>query len=348
MIPPSSFPIYDPAEQKIRDGAIVSAPDSCHERLSRGDSLCISHYASIKNANAGFHQCPSGFTSLSAPVGQSPAIVTAVVASPRFGSKKEAALAKKHPVNRVSRDGMKRVVVYHEEVAARLESALDSARKNLPQALHELRKLNKIVKDAVDNRLGLDPLDNDLRAIEGAAQIMSNIFEVVEALANIEALTLLKMDEHIALFDLAFKAKKIYQVRAKLKPIHIQVEGDEWAAISGSKKSFPIVLTVLIENAIKYGIRDSGIYIRVRGGAQFSTLSVSNKSANVIDPVACFTKGVRFGADDSDGSGLGLYLAKKVVEAHKGVISCTQEGGVVTMIVEIPNFVSQGARFARG
>lgn len=251
-------------------------------------------------------------------------------------------------MNRVSRDGMKSVVVYHNAVAAQLEEALDNARKNLPQALHELRKLNKIVKDAVDNRLGLEPADNDLRAIEGAAQIMSNIFEVVEALANIEALTLLKMDEHIALFDLAFKAKKIYQVRAKLKPIHIQVEGDERAAISGSKKSFPIVLTVLLENAIKYGIRDSGIYIRVGRGAVSSTLSVSNKSASVIDPATCFSKGVRFGADDSDGSGLGLFLAKKVVEAHKGVITCTQEGGGVTMIVEIPNFVSSGSRFSRG
>lgn len=326
----------------------MRAPDSCHERLSRRDPSCIAHYDSIRNADARFHQCPSGYTSLSAPFGQSPAIVTAVVASPRFGSKPEAVEAKKNPMNRVLRDGMKAVAGYHEAVAMQMEEALQDARKNLPQALHELRKLNKIVKDAVDNRLTADPVDNDLRAIEGAAQIMSNIFEVVEALANIEALTLLKMDEHIALFDLAFKAKKIYQVRAKLKPIHIQVEGDEKAAIAGSKKSFPIVLTVLLENAIKYGVRDSGIYIRVERGAVFSTLSISNKSAGVIDPVDCFSKGVRFGMDDSDGSGLGLYLAKKVVEAHKGVIKCAQTGDTVTMVVEIPNFVPSSSRFFRG
>jgi signal transduction histidine kinase len=351
--PPALIPIYDPISNSITDGASVTCTRFCLEKITSNDQNCISHYSSMPSSGELFKECPYGFTSLTTTYRGINYVATGVVAAPRFESNKQSEKAKSNPANRVSRSSMLETRDLFRSTSMQIEEALDSSRKNLPQALHELRKLNKVIKDAIDREIEESPKSNHLRAIEGASQIMSNIFEFIEALANPEALIHLKMDESIALFDLSFKAKKIYQHRAKLKPININVEGDENTFIYGSKKSFPIVLTVLIENAIKYGRRDTTIDIKVVNLGPLSSITISNRTDGRINPDTCFEKGIRFypGNDSEEISdesgGLGLYIAKKVIRAHGGEINCTQQGDLVTFTATAPSYVVRSNRERR-
>lgn len=336
MRPPIFFPYYSPESGEIRRGGGVPVAPYCLKKLSSNDVKCREHYQEVLKKGAGFYQCPYGFSTYPFTFRDERFVVASVVANPRFRTKAESDRAEAFPAARVSREAIVRNVEFVGEVERLLDAAEEEGRRRLPQALHELRKLNAIVKQNAELLLEVGTESTELKNISGAAELMSNIFEVLEALANLDGLKQIKVDQYVAVYDLAFKAKKIYQIRAKDKPIHIHVSGEMGVGISGSKKTFPIVLTVLLENAIKYGRPESTIDIDVRRDGAHCVLEVRNRSDVPIDSLRCFERGVRFGKEESDGSGLGLYLAREVVLSHGGEITCERRDDLVVMMVRIP------------
>lgn len=333
---PGSFPVFRVSEQVLDDGFLVEAPKFCRERLQRGDQACISHYESI-SVKSGFVMCPYGFTSFPVPLSVGTSVITGVVAAPRFDDSKERERAKAYPAARVSRASVQDLADALVAMDIEWQLIQGETRRKLPQALHELRKLNAIVKQGAEKLVSgfnSDVAEN----VAGAAQLMSNIFEVVEVLTNIEdvSISVQQKLEFIKVFDLAYKAKKLYNVRAKLKSLHISVSGDDQVGISGSRKYFPIVLQVLLDNAIKYGIPDSLIEIMIGRDGDDCVLTVSNRADHDFDTVRCFERGERFSGPEQDGDGLGLYLAMEVVNAHGGSISCTNTAGLAKFIVRVP------------
>jgi light-regulated signal transduction histidine kinase (bacteriophytochrome) len=339
---PSSFPVFRLEEGRLDDGYLVETTSFCRERLARGESSCLAHYSSIRSSpSSGFRMCPFGFTSFGVPLKSGAVVVTGIVAAPRFDNSKERERAKTFPEVRVSRQAVVDLADAMVAMDIEWQRIQEETRRKLPQALHELRKLNAIVKQGAEKLAARQTGSEDAENVAGAAQLMSNIFEVVEVLTNIEdiSLSVAQQLEFIAVLDLAYKAKKIYSVRAKLKPIHIRVSGEK-IGVLGSKKYFPIVLQVLLENAIKYGVKDSAIEITIgRQGAE-CVLAVSNRADHVFDPVLCFERGRRFADADKEGDGLGLYLATEVVAAHRGSLRCNVAGDLVTFTVRLPAYAA--------
>lgn len=335
---PNAFPIFDHTAGNIEDGALIGVSKFCSDRVAGGDEKCLAHYERLKGKIGGFYQCPYGFTSLPFGFMSENYVMTGVVATPRFQTANETQRAKHHPAVRVSREAILKNVSFLEEVESSVSSLEDDARTRLPQALHELRKLNAIVKQNAEIMSEVDAESGEVKNISSASELMTNIFEVIEALANLDGLREIALDQHIAIYDLAFKAKKIYQIRAKEKPIHIHVGGNRSIGVLGSRKTFPIVLTVLLENAIRYGLVNSMIEIDISRDGGNCVLEVRNKTKSSIDPERCFNRGVRFNPTSDDGSGLGLYLAKQVVLAHGGAINCLVDQESVTMRVCLPAF----------
>jgi len=212
--------------------------------------------------------------------------------------------------------------------------AIQVAAKVLPQAFHELRKLNGAVLQHAERELSKRGESPNLRSIVSAAELMRNNFDILEALSNIESMRALPSDSTINLYDLAYKVKKVLEERASERRMYINCSGVR-PIIRGSQKSFPIVPAVLLENAIKYGVPDTTIYIEVSAAFQIATLTVSNQTHSYIDPEKCFERGARY-ATNVEGGGFGLFLAREIVSCHRGTIRCESERGKVKMIVEVP------------
>lgn len=336
---PGSFPIYGLDENLLDDGFVVKATKFCRERINRGEPACLAHYSSMRGLS-GFVMCPFGFTTLSVPLSSGVSVITGVVAAPRFDDPKERARAKADPQIRVSRNAVQELAESLLAMDIEWQRLQNETRRKLPQALHELRKLNAIVKQGAEKLAATGAGSDVAENVAGAAQLMSNIFEIVEVLTNIEdvSISVQQKLEFIQVFDLAYKAKKIYNVRAKLKPIHISVSGDDQVGINGSKKYFPLVLQVLLDNAIKYGVRDSLIEIVIAREGDECVLSVSNKAERAFDPILCFGRGERFAGPEQDGDGLGLYLAREVVLAHGGIIECLSTQEAAKFVVRVPTW----------
>lgn len=332
MTRPLSFlPLTDIAKLTVIDGTEVPAPAVCQEKV-KSNEQCRRHYEALIPGR--FMECPFGFTTKGFDVNGKKWAVSGVIAHPRFGSDREREVAKKFAVNRVTRNSVDSVVKLADELVTLKADALVEASKVLPQAFHELRKLNGTIIQHAERAISDTGETRGLLSIKGAAELMRNNFDILEALSNIEGMRSLPLDSTVNLYDLAFKMKRIYQERAASRSMSIHVSGVR-AIVKGSQKSFPLIPAVLLENAIKYGEKGQRIDITVQATEQRAIMVVENESRHRIDPVRCFERGVRF-ANAVEGGGFGLFLAREVVASHFGSIRCEASGQAVQMIVNLP------------
>jgi signal transduction histidine kinase len=331
--PPTLFPLFDPDTEILHDGADVPACQFCRNALNEG-SECKAHYQALAKKSEGFYQCPFGFTSRSFRFLGKLWVLTGVVAHPRYGTREERELAKRYPEVRVSRAAIDALIKFFRQLEnSQLEAVQQSARI-LPQAFHELRKLNGAVIHLTEREINRQGENGSLRSIKSAAELMRNNFDILEALSNIEGMRAIPSDSYVNLYDLAYKVKMVYQERASSKNLYVNFHGIR-PIIRGSQKSFPIVPAVLMENAIKYSPNGSQITVEVSAESGKAVLMVQNVSTSYIDPLTCFDRGTRFNTS-VEGGGFGLFLAREIVRFHGGTIVCEVDGTRVRMIVRLP------------
>lgn len=333
MKPPSLVPLTDPITLEIQDGTQVRTPSFCRQGIAtRG--ACKDHYLTLLESPDNWFECPFGFTTRSFTFDGKKWVASGVIGFPRFGSEAEREVAKKFPDSRVSREAIESTVAVARELERVKSDVVAEGAKILPQAFHELRKLNGAVIQHAERAMADQGESRNLLSIKSAAELMRNNFDILEALSNIEGMKSLPIDSTVNLFDLAFKMKRVYQERALARAMGIHVNGVR-AIVKGSQKSFPLVPAVLLENAIKYGTDGEAIYVDIVSEGGRAVLTVENRSDRPIDPIRCFERGARF-SNDVEGGGFGLFLAREVVVAHRGVIRCETSPGFVRMIVDLP------------
>ncbi len=113
-----------------------------------------------------------------------------------------------------------------------------------------------------------------------------------------------------------------YKNNAKQMPLVTQFDSE--FPIQGDPNLLKIVVTNFVNNAIKYGRNDTEIIISVSEENDNVVFSIYNKGVGIskedID-TKLFSKFGRLkqkGTEGVKGSGLGLYICKKIVEKHHG------------------------------
>ena len=136
----------------------------------------------------------------------------------------------------------------------------------------------------------------------------------------------------ISLAKLAIDTKFNFQHIAAEKKIAIDVDGgsvDRLADVWGYRELLRQVFVNLIDNAIKYSTPRSKVIVRGRQGPGGWYLQVSNRGMAI--PVKyrsdIFERGFRMPAAMAvtpDGTGLGLWLVHRILEAHGAEIRCVE------------------------
>ncbi len=113
--------------------------------------------------------------------------------------------------------------------------------------------------------------------------------------------------------------------------------------IQGDENLLRIVVTNLVNNAIKYGRENTEIKIIISDEKGKLVFSVYNEGVGISsDDIKnkLFSKFGRLkqkGTEGVKGSGLGLYICKKIIEKHNGTIDVESEvGSFAEFIVKIP------------
>lgn len=95
--------------------------------------------------------------------------------------------------------------------------------------------------------------------------------------------------------------------------------------INGDVLLLQMAINNLVDNAIKYSPKDSEIRVQVNGNSGLVTISVANEGAGIDakDREKIFEKFYRAGNEATrmaKGTGLGLYITRRIIETHKGKI----------------------------
>ncbi len=125
---------------------------------------------------------------------------------------------------------------------------------------------------------------------------------------------------------------------AENKPLESDIA--QGVTLTGDVKMLDMLISTLLENAVKYGKPESAISFKLTESGKHAAITVTNLCT---DPPTGDTRLLfdRFYRGDSSrtretgGSGIGLSIAKTITESHKGKIACTVEGEKVTFTVRL-------------
>ncbi len=196
---------------------------------------------------------------------------------------------------------------------------------------HELKTPVSIIKGYAgtlrrqDARWSPEVLDESLNVIEEEADNLNDLIDSLLEVSRLQAGTFrLEMSDDVFLPNLAANvARKLGRQTDKH---HISVYFDpEFPTIIGDERRLTQVLNNLVNNAIKYAPDGGEILIKGEVHPRYVTVSVKDEGIGIPahEKGRIFQKFTRLDnalSRKTEGTGLGLFLSKAIVEAHNGRI----------------------------
>ena len=223
-------------------------------------------------------------------------------------------------------------------MAERLQVNDQQRRNMLADVSHELRTPITVIQGNVEGILdGLYPADEArLKSIMEETQILSRLVDDLRTLALAESGALQLRREPTDLAELTRDAVAGFESPAKEKEIRLELSLDEIEELTVDPQRVREVLLNLISNAIRYTPRGGEVNVGF-------TESVSDVEKKAVVFVEDNGPGIEsadlphvferfYKSSDSGGMGLGLSIAKYLVEAHGGKIWAESELGKGTKI----------------
>ena len=218
------------------------------------------------------------------------------------------------------------------ELEAEKERAQRIEQSNFLKMLaHEMKTPLSVVRMAV----GAD--QPSARITDMADRAVKDMNGIIERLLEVEKLSDRELSIKRASFDLL---EMVQQLKAGLPAANrVQIEAPTGLLMETDASFVQIILSNLIDNALKYGAADQPIRIQISAQQDVARIQVSNPigSAGAPDPERVFDKYYRAPrAHESTGSGLGLYLTRALVDLLGGRIHYTHDAGFIFFSVTLP------------
>ncbi len=124
------------------------------------------------------------------------------------------------------------------------------------------------------------------------------------------------------------------EIKDNLKKMTVRLDSEPGLTVNGDPRLLKIVVRNLLSNAVKYGREGTEILVRLRKAGGELIFSVRNEGVGIPKEDignGLFRKFSRLkqpGTEGVKGSGLGLYICKKIIDKHGGRIWVESEPGV--------------------
>jgi two-component system sensor histidine kinase QseC len=207
----------------------------------------------------------------------------------------------------------------------RIERSIRNEKRFTADAAHELRNPVAAIRAQAEASLGAEDASAvraGLANISASADRLSRLVDQLLALARLESskdnLSLVSVElNQIAKQTLAELAPRAIERGAA-----IALESSTPATVSGDPALLASVIRNLVENAIIHGGPNVHVTVRIETVANGFELIVEDDGAGVaVDRRASLGRRFFHGADDTEGSGLGLSLVERIVELHGATLA---------------------------
>jgi two-component system, OmpR family, sensor histidine kinase BaeS len=235
---------------------------------------------------------------------------------------------------------VRRLAQSFNQMAERLQANEQQRRTLLADVTHELRTPLSVIRGTVEGMLdGLYPADSShLGPVLEETAVMARLLDDLQTLSTAEAGMLRLHREAVEPATLAQDAVTAFAARAAAAGVTLG-----WRAVAGvpELEVDPVrigeVLANLLANAVRHTPAGGSVDVTVEPAGTGARFTVAD-TGHGIDPKDLPHVFDRFvSSADSGGVGLGLAIAKSLVEAHGGSISAeSQPGGGTTMRFMLP------------
>ncbi len=121
------------------------------------------------------------------------------------------------------------------------------------------------------------------------------------------------------------------------------VEADEGLTVRGDRASIQRLLSILLDNAVKYASAEGNIRISAKSEGRYVLLTAANDVSRPLTEEQCRQLFDRFyradpsrNKDKQSGFGIGLAIAAAIVEKHGGTISAAMDGSRLVFSCKLP------------
>lgn len=207
-----------------------------------------------------------------------------------------------------------------EKMSSELNQSMSSLKSFVGNASHELKTpvstINMISQNLRENR---DLTQSERKKLYNLLiKESEEMNELIQNLLILSKITYSKHLLHYENFNLKGLIQKVlykYELLELEKNIDVNVKGDEHLIIKTDYKFFKIVVENLIQNALKYSLENESVHIEFNQ----KTLILKNKTFTNLNEEALnlffpFKRGESSVGKDIEGSGLGLYIVKNILE----------------------------------
>lgn len=219
--------------------------------------------------------------------------------------------------------------------AIRKQLRINLQQQNFMMAItHELKtplavarlSLETLRKRKLDEASQEKLVNNTIQEIERLNDLCSNVLTI----ARLESSNKGALKEEVELSNIATDCVMHFKRRSPAREIFIDAHEQ---TVIGDPILLQLLINNLLENALKYSPKDKPVSIVIKHQQSDVILQVKNEGQSISkeEKIKIFNKFYRIGEENkrtTKGTGLGLYLCKKIMEYHGGkIIVADNDGG---------------------
>lgn len=204
---------------------------------------------------------------------------------------------------------------------------------------HQIQQPIGIIRGYVD-LFFQNPNEKDKKIVESELSRLSHLISQILKLSHVDSgLSNMKL-EKIELIDFLQKFIDTYQKKARNNELVFSAPKSKTIVVNIDRYEFMDAIDALLANAVKYANPESKIDIKVIPKKE----SVEISAKNLCPPIPTEEKDKIFmpffrGEADKSGSGLGLSIAQRITELHKGSLSFTSNKRSTEFRIKIPRIL---------
>lgn len=212
-----------------------------------------------------------------------------------------------------------------------IENAVEEQKRFISDASHELKTPLTAMKSEIevtlrDKNISLQELKKLLNSNLEEVNKMQNLTNYLLSLNRYESENLEFKKEKFNLGDTVNNVLEKYKISAKDKNIVFKLKIKN-LIIRANKTSVEELLSIFIDNSIKYSKNNGEIYITIKQSNKHATIEIKDNGIGIkaSDIPYIFNRFYRADTsrnkNENNGYGLGLSIAKSIVDLHGGNIT---------------------------
>jgi signal transduction histidine kinase len=224
-------------------------------------------------------------------------------------------------------------------MSARLAANEGARRTLLADVSHELRTPITVMQGTLEGVIdGVYPADEaHLRPVLDETRVLSRLIDDLRTLSLSEAGALRLHREPTDLPALLAEVVASHRAVAEEAGVSLDLDVGEVAPISVDPSRIRQVTANLVANALRYTPADGRVAVAASAAGDEVTIRVSDTGSGMEPDEVEHAFDRFYRSQGSTGSGLGLSIARNLVEAHGGRIGLTSEAGRgTTVVVALP------------